>query len=182
MLTGKKTMIATISVASILIAAAFSYLIISKSGPNIAHVENARVMAEYIAVKEASEEYNKRVEQWDANLDTLKSEIDRELLALNYENGLSIDEKNRRYELIEQKKRNYFQYKEAIEEKKVTENQRIYESLMNQIDSYLLEFGEKSQFDFILGISGEGNLLYARKSSNITEEIIQGLNEKYQGK
>lgn len=49
------------------------------------------------------------------------------------------------------------------------------------INDGMLEYGKMNDYDFIFGASGGGNLMYAREGKDITNEVIQFLNAKYEG-
>lgn len=53
--------------------------------------------------------------------------------------------------------------------------------IWKQINGYLKEYGKKNQFRFIYGATGSGNLMYADEIENISEEVIQYINQKYEG-
>lgn len=53
-------------------------------------------------------------------------------------------------------------------------NQQLYDSVMNFMADY-----NKGQFNLVLGNAGGTNVLYASEGMNITKEIIDLLNERY---
>ena len=56
-------------------------------------------------------------------------------------------------------------------------NQQIYK----QINEYTQEYGEKNNYKFIFGTTTEGNIMYAGKSEDITHQVNDYINSKYQG-
>jgi outer membrane protein len=59
------------------------------------------------------------------------------------------------------------------------EEQKMTQTVLNEVNDYLKEYGEKHNYTFILGATGVGNIVYAKKSRDITEEILNGLNKLY---
>ncbi len=53
--------------------------------------------------------------------------------------------------------------------------------LHDSINSFLAEYNQDGRFKLILSISMGQNLLYGDESLDITEEVISGLNQRYQG-
>ena len=176
-LTGVNLVLALISISALSVS-----IYVSTKNVNIGYVENNRVLHEYHGFIESSRLYENKLQQWKANMDTLEMEIDRDIKAYQQNfHTLSTKEKQLSEQLIASKKEKYYSYKSAVEEKAKEEDAKMTKALLNQIDSYLLEYGEDSEFDFIIGVTDQGNLLYARKNANITDEIIAGLNNKYEG-
>lgn len=50
-----------------------------------------------------------------------------------------------------------------------------------QLNSYLAEYGEENEYDVIIGMQGNGNVMYAKEGVNITEDVITYANSKYNG-
>ena len=49
------------------------------------------------------------------------------------------------------------------------------------INESVNEFGEKEGYDLIFGAVGSGSLMYADRSQDVTDEVIQFINERYKG-
>ena len=45
---------------------------------------------------------------------------------------------------------------------------------------YLESIETNKEYQFVLGTTFGGNVLYANKNLNITQEVVKGINEKYQ--
>lgn len=61
------------------------------------------------------------------------------------------------------------------------EDMEYSEKIWKQINQYSKEFGEQNGYDFIHGLSGSGSLMYAKPEGNITKDLIQYLNQRYEG-
>ncbi len=59
---------------------------------------------------------------------------------------------------------------------------RYSSSIWMQINQYIEDYGREQQYDFIHGATGNGSLMYAHEAKNITEEVIQYINARYEGK
>lgn len=53
--------------------------------------------------------------------------------------------------------------------------------LWKQINQYLEEYGIENNFDFILGASGNGNIMFADTTLNVTDDVVKYINKKYAG-
>lgn len=54
--------------------------------------------------------------------------------------------------------------------------------IQKAVSEYLVKFSEGKNFEYIFGYNGMGNVLYANPKNDITNEIIDGLNEEYNRK
>jgi outer membrane protein len=55
------------------------------------------------------------------------------------------------------------------------------DQIWGQINQYANDFGKTDGYDYILGASGDGTLMYADDSKDVTEELKVFINAKYQG-
>jgi outer membrane protein len=62
------------------------------------------------------------------------------------------------------------------------EQQSMNKQLFDSINSYILEYNTPEKFQVIFGHSTGGSLLYGAEQLNITNDIIDGLNSKYESK
>lgn len=66
------------------------------------------------------------------------------------------------------------------------ENQRMsgeyYAKVMGRINQYVEEFGKEKKYSLILGANGQGSIMYAEDSKDITAEVIAYLNSRYNDK
>lgn len=73
-------------------------------------------------------------------------------------------------------------YSETIETYRLTEKQisGTYTSdIWKRLNEYIADYGKQEGYDFIFGASGEGNLMYADDSRDVTEAVTQYANERY---
>jgi outer membrane protein len=63
------------------------------------------------------------------------------------------------------------------------ENQAVSADYSNkiwtQLNQYVADYGAKSKCTFILGANGQGNIMYADKTYDITEDVIKYVNDRY---
>lgn len=59
--------------------------------------------------------------------------------------------------------------------------EQINRQVWERLNSYLEEFGTEKEVHLIFGIQGNGNIMYADKTYDFTEEVIQFANNKYEG-
>ena len=55
------------------------------------------------------------------------------------------------------------------------------EELYKQIRSYIEKYNKENKYEYVLGYSLGGGILFADKSLDVTQKIIEGLNKEYKG-
>ena len=47
------------------------------------------------------------------------------------------------------------------------------------INEGVQEYGAKNDYDFIFGATGDGSLMYAKEKNDVTNEVVEFINQKY---
>jgi outer membrane protein len=67
----------------------------------------------------------------------------------------------------------------AAQEQHVTD--QYTQDIWAFINEAIAQYGKENKYDYILGTSGTGNLMYADSTNNITPQIVTYINNKYKG-
>jgi outer membrane protein len=146
----------------------------------VAYVDTNVLMEKYKGMIEAKKEYKGKVKVWKANVDSLMKNWEVELKTYEKERtSMSKKEIKLKEELLRNKQQQIGNYQQAIQEKAMKEEQLATQTVVNQVNDYIKEYGEKHGYDFIYGANGTGNIVYANKDYDITEDVLKGLNDEY---
>lgn len=99
---------------------------------------------------------------WQANLDSLSTEM----AALPPAQAKA-------------KQQQFLQYRQAIQQKAQAEEARVNQEILAEINAYIKQYGKEKGYDFILGATDNGNIVYAAEGKDITDEVLAGLNKQY---
>lgn len=146
----------------------------------MAYVETGRLLNGYYVMMDARNEFQKQTASWDANLDTLKT--DATTAIENYKKdslNMGLEERKTAHEFIRTKQEQYYKYKQTIEEKIQQEDQRLTDEVIRKADAFLKKYAEERGFQIIFAVTGSGTIAYAEKSLDVTDEILEGLNQEY---
>jgi outer membrane protein len=120
---------------------------------------------------------------------TLESQFKRKLKALEKEfidfqenaQFMSREQGERKQAELMQKEKEFYKMEEDISLQLMESEKSKNEIIIAKISDYLERYNEDNDYDFILGynLNLMGNVLYAKKSFDITQEIVDGLNEEY---
>lgn len=72
-------------------------------------------------------------------------------------------------------------YRDAVQQQAQQENERLTKAVLEEINVYLKQYGKEKGYTFILGATDSGNIVYAAPGTDISEEVLKGLNAQYDG-
>ena len=161
----------------------FLFFLILKDSPNkVGVIRSAYLVENYAGMKEAHAVLNDRVKGWHNSLDTLQSDLQ---VALSQHNLTLEDLKASNEHLLPTQvvvaKGNYEKYYQLISEKKSSEEEKLIQGALNQINSEIQAYAKANDFHIIIGQLTDGNILYAEEALDITEQILNIVNQKYHG-
>jgi len=140
-----------------------------ESKSKIGFMENARVFEEF----EMKKDYDNRIEE-DMSLevkfmDSLELVIDQ---VIESGDSLKVLRLKKQYFAVEQK------YRQKFDEN----SSRYTQEVNDRLNEYVEKYAEQEGLDFILGSYGQGNLMYANDSKNISDDLIKYINSMYHKK
>ena len=83
---------------------------------------------------------------------------------------------------LQKKQQDLMAYRDRAVQQLAEEEQKKNEELYNLIYDYLRKMNKQNQYDFVMGYSKGGGILYADSTLDATKTIIAGLNKDYQQK
>ncbi|WP_299442703.1 OmpH family outer membrane protein [uncultured Aquimarina sp.] len=154
-----------------------------QSESELVYVDVNKLLDGYNRTKTERKTFNIKAVTLKANVDSLVTNWQQELK--NYEKeriSMSKKEIELKQELLANKQQQINNYQQAIQKQIQEEDQKITQTVINDINDYVKEYGKDNGYKLIFGASGSGNIMYADKASDLTEEILKGLNRNYSGK
>ena len=150
---------------------------------NLVYVDVNKLLESYKRTEIVSSEFEKKEK-------TLKSNVDS--LILGWQEDLKTYEKERskmtkkeislKQELLNNKQQQISSYQQAIQKQIQEEDKKATQTVINDINDYVKEYGKKKGYEIIFGASGSGNIMYADEGTDLTEKILEGLNNEFEGK
>ncbi len=141
----------------------------------------------FVEIKELYNNFNlkKELEKKFMEVKNARQKImDSLLLDIKFtENKLKSDKKNNQVMVEFQNKKDFFlQKKQSFEEDNLKLSQQYDAEILSQLNQYVRNYGGEHHFEYIFGTDGNGFLMYAEESKNITKEMVEYINKNYQGK
>ena len=158
---------------------------VATNGLRIAFVEVDSLLSNYQFCIDLSEAMVKKEENARATLNekTRKLEQEQQDFQYKYENNAFTKARaEEEYNRLMKKAQELEELKVKLAEELALENQQNNMQLHDSIGNFIKIYNAQKQYDFILSNSGFDNLLYGNPAYNITGEIIDGLNKRYNSK
>jgi outer membrane protein len=93
------------------------------------------------------------------------------------ENGKNKEDLN----VFSVKRDDYLQKKKVLEEDNMMQTKKYDNEILTQLNQYIRDYGKENSYTYIFGNDGNGSLMYAKETKDITKEVTGYVNEKYRG-
>ncbi len=142
------------------------FMVMAYSSKPAAYVDLNQVYQNFDLTKELTEKYDHVKSLRKIHLDSLEVEI------------LKLDKESEKYNKYASLYGSYQQdYTQEIERLGLQYDDQIWK----QINTYVKDFGSHSKYDIILGVKGEGQVMYGAQDLDVTDEMLTYINKKYEG-
>lgn len=168
-----------LSIAALLLSIFIFY---TNQSNNPVYVDVNKLLDGYKRTEVERAKFEEKAKGLQANVDTLMAEWQNDLKLYEKERStMSKKELELKQELLGNKQQQINSYQQAIQKQIQEEDQKATQTVINDINDYVKEFGKQHNYKIIFGASGSGNIMYANDASDLTQEVLEGLNKEYQG-
>ncbi len=176
-------MLQKVAVASLWLAlifmVPFADLSLAQDG-KIVYIDSYRIRAEYKEFKDAQEQFNKEIDEWNQEglvlqneLDSLEADLEKKRLIL------SPGKLQEREEEIETKRASLQKFTNDVfgpNGKAEQRNDALTKPLLDKITAVLEKIAIENNYAYIFD-AVNGNIAYARKTLDITDNVLEELEE-----
>ncbi|ALM09327.1 membrane protein [Sediminicola sp. YIK13] len=165
-----------------LVATIFSFFY-TQNQSELVYVDINKLIEGYKRTKFEKSIFDKKANTLKANVDSLMVDWQNELKDYEKErSSLSKNELELKEEILGNKQQQINNYQSAIQKQIQEEDQKVTQTIINDINDYVKEYGKNNGYRIIFGASGSGNIMYADDLSDLTTTILTDLNASYEGK
>lgn len=144
--------------------------------PKTGYIEISKLYSSFIYKKELEMEY-KNIEAKRKNiLDSLK--VNFEVYIRQNQRDISNGKLVKQAQLMQEQ---YQMKEQQFKQDNSTLSEKYTQQILNQMNEYVREFGQKYNYNYLFGATSNGTLMYAKDVENITDKVLQFINSKYQG-
>ncbi len=176
----KKLIIPILSIIAVLLVTSF---VTSSVKTELVYVDVNKLLEGYGRTKTERESFNKKAQLLKGNVDSLITDWQDQLKRYEKErSSLSKKELDLKQQLLQNKQQQIGNYQQAIQKQIQDEEQKMTQTVINDINDYVKEYGKKNNHRIIFGALGSGNIMYAQEGADLTNDVLKGLNKQYHGK
>ena len=153
------------------------------SNMKIAFVEIDSLLSKYHFCNDVNEEMLKKEENIRTTLNEKGKKLEKQAAEFQrkYENNgfVSPERAQQEYQRIQKQQQDLQALQQKLLGELEAENQKNSLELRDSINSFLRMYNETKGYDLIISNTAFDNLLYGNPAYNITKEIVDGLNARY---
>ncbi len=165
-----------------LAASIFMFFQLQTSSEQV-YVDVNKLLDGYNRTKIVKAEFEAKAKTLNANVDSLMTDWQKELKTYEKERSkMSKKELELKQQLLSNKQQQINNYQQAIQKQIQEEDKKSTQTVINDINDYVKEYGKKNNHKIIFGASGGGNIMYADEASDLTQDVLNGLNAEFDGK
>lgn len=162
-------------------ASIFTFFQLQKS--DLVYVDVNKLVEGYKRTKQVRAEFEDKAKTLNANVDSLMGDWQNEIKTYEKERSkMSKKELELKQELLSNKQQQINNYQQAIQKQIQEEDKKSTQTVINDINDYIKEYGKKHNHKIIFGASGSGNIMYADDATDLTQDVLNGLNSEFEGK
>lgn len=160
------TILNSILIFSLIIILSLNYFQ-DKEQQEIVYVDNVVLFNGFNMTKDIKKVEEAKINKQAKELDSLYVKLES---MLNTNNPLS---KSLQQQIANKSK--------SLQELHDNYTQNLSHSIWNRINGYIKEYGETYNIKIILGTTGAGNVMFGKEAIDITKDILEFSNRKYEG-
>ncbi|SRR5690606_19529625 len=158
-----------------------SFVIVTQSTKeNIVYVDLKTVIDSFTYKLDLESEFSKTRKNKYTLLDSLETEI--RVLYKKIENEKHTASQQTLINTYEELVTRYKVLEERIDSEVVELAEAMNDQLYTRLNSYIQDFGKINSYKIILGAQGSGLIMYAQEHLEITQEVINYINNTYEGR
>lgn len=172
----KRNVFVGVLVGLLLLFSGFIIALLSKE-TKLAYVNTGQIYEGFKLKKELEARLSQTSEARKNILDSLRLNIQMTIKKIKEDK--SADKQDDRLEFIRQQ---YIQKKQQFDEDNEVLAKQYTSQVWEQLNQYVKDYGKQHGYKFIFGTNGEGSLMFAKETDDISKQLILYVNSRYEGK
>jgi len=145
-----------------------------------AYVDTTKVIKEYREMKEVEAEFTSKSDKVKVELDSLAQSFQKEVQEYQANmNSMSTAQRQEKEQELMAKQQTIQQQQQMMGNQLRQESDVVIDSIVTKVKEYVKEYGKENDYTYIFGSNESANIMYAKDGLDITEEILEKLNENY---
>ena len=152
--------------------------LISCQQEKTAYVDNTVLIQDYYKMQQTEARFDKKSQAMSDELDSVAREFQKEVQ--EFQEGMdkmSTQDRERRQGELMQKQQRLQQEQQQKSQMLRQESDQAIDSLITEVKDFVGEYGKERGYAYIFGSNESANIMYAKEGLDITDEILEKLNE-----
>lgn len=146
----------------------------------LAYVLTDSVISKFDFYKEKSQEITEKGRKFESELGSRARGFEQEVANFEQTAGsMTMNQQRAKQEELMKKERNLMTYRDNLMQELSADEAKLYTDVYDMVQEFLTEYAEEKDFELILSYTRGGAIWYSKKSLDITDDVIAGLNKKY---
>ena len=161
---------------------AVSHKVLASGNSSIVYVNMDSLYAKYNEYTDLKDELQKKQSKMEADMNNRKTAYERKVADYQdkAQKGLLLTSERQRIEQqLMGEQQELMQYGQKLQAELADDSRVLNNKLGTNIIDFLKEYNKDGRFQFVFSHVYGGNLLYVNDSLDITKDVIEGLNKKY---
>ncbi|WKN43085.1 OmpH family outer membrane protein [Tunicatimonas pelagia] len=150
--------------------------------PQIAYVNSDTLLENYEFFQTKRVELEKRAEDLQKEYENRARGLQNEISNFQQNAGsMTMNQARAVEEDLRKKQQNLLQYQQNLSSQLLEEEGKVNDDLYERVSNFLEDYGKNKDFKLVLTYTKNSGVLYADDSLDITQQVVEGLNQVYNG-
>ena len=146
----------------LIIALLIGYLVFKPKEPNLGYIDNFRLFNGFIMAKELNQLHGEEIATQTIKLDSLKN-LKTRITTQEELSSLILQIANQ----------------EAVLKQAHVYSKEVTKQVWDTLNEYVQEYGNANEIQIIFGAQGDGNIMYSKKTLDVTDALLAYANKRY---
>lgn len=148
-------------------------------GSTTVFVNGDTLLEKYVFFKKAKKDFELKQTQTENDIKARQSALEREFAQYQQTGaGMTTEQRAKAEESLMRKEQSLREFSENAALKFQEEQAKFNEQLFDKVAAYLKEYCKEKNYKIVLNYTKGSTILYADESLDITNEVLEGLNEE----
>ncbi|MBZ9629650.1 OmpH family outer membrane protein [Salegentibacter sp. LM13S] len=145
-----------------------------------AYVDTTKLIQEYKEMKDVEADFTTKSDSVKRQLDSIAKGFQQEVQAYQQEmNSMSQAQRQEKEQELMQKQQRIQQQQQMQGNRLREQSDAVIDSIVDKVKDYVADYGEENGYTYIFGSNESANIMYAKDGKDLTQEILDNLNETY---
>lgn len=145
-----------------------------------AYVDTTKLIQEYKKMKDVEADFTSKSDSVKRQLDSIARGFQQEVQAYQQEmNSMSQAQRQEKEQELMQKQQRIQQQQQMQGSRLREQSDAVIDSIVDKVKDYVADYGEENGYTYIFGSNESANIMYAKDGKDLTQEILDNLNETY---